>query len=58
MSASITFVFVSGPEIEAYAIHGEDLATGIELPDNAGPVIVELTSDFGSFCSVVQVVEA
>ena len=54
---SITFIFISGPAIESYSVHSDQLADGIRLPDEPGRVIVELFTDSESFCSVADVIE-
>jgi len=56
-STSITFVFVSGPAIEPFSIHSDQLAGGIRLPDEAGRVTLEMLTDFESFCAVVDIIE-
>ena len=54
---SISFVLVSGTEIEAYSIERDALADGIALPDTPGPVVVELVSmnAGSSYCAVIDV---
>ena len=54
---SITFIFISGPAIESFSIHSDQLAGGIPLPDEPGRVMIELFTESESFCAVVDVIE-
>jgi hypothetical protein len=54
---SISFVLVSGPEIEMYSIEQDALARGIALPSAPGRIIIELVpmNAGASYCAVVTI---